>query len=72
MKRLSEARDEAVEDSPSIVPDEEAPADERQATASLPPYFIKHLTCTHCCGRLIAINGLMMCEDCGYMEGCCD
>lgn len=71
--RLSE-RDESVVDSESIVPDLEAPDDEGRGsgkTSSL-PYFTKHLTCDECSGRLIAIGGVLMCESCGHMEGCCD
>ena len=71
--RRSVGAGDAVVDSTVNVPIVEAPATrEGVYSPSLPPYRTKHLTCELCSGKLIHINGILVCEDCEYCEGCCE
>jgi hypothetical protein len=68
----SAARGVAVRDYELIVPSSEAPANEGVSDTPLAPYSFKHLTCNVCCGIVTHMNGLIICNDCGHTEGCCE
>ena len=66
----SAARGVAVRD--FVIVPTEAPADKGVGDTPLAPYFFKHLTCDVCCGKLVHMNGMLICESCNWTEGCCD